>query len=171
MKNNHSFISGLLEYTKSYTKKIFLHPFLKAASYKKTLKFLDLNRDHELYKKIFKPETKPMIENVQEKLKQGGRKQSKGPKICVSIRWDLECKQCSKTYEKWFLFPLKNSFHSWDIQYFVCFLVFFRLFSIKRLSKKEKIELTFSWSLLTYLIFKSLTSIGCFGLFTKIRKG
>ena len=39
-----------------------------------------------------------MIENVQEKLKQGGRKQSKGPKICASIRWDLECKQCSKTF-------------------------------------------------------------------------
>ena len=48
-----------------------------------------------------KPEVKPMIENLQEKLHLRNCKQSKGPKICVSIRWELECK-CSKTFCKIF---------------------------------------------------------------------
>ena len=38
----------------------------------------------------FKPEFQPMIENLQEKLQQGKRKQSKGAKICASIRWELD---------------------------------------------------------------------------------
>ena len=50
----------------------------------------------------FKPEFKPMIENLQEKLHQGKRKQSKGAKICASIRWELECEKCSKTFCKIF---------------------------------------------------------------------
>ena len=39
-----------------------------------------------------------MIENLQEKLYQGKRKQSKGEKICASIIWELDCEKCSKTF-------------------------------------------------------------------------
>ena len=38
-----------------------------------------------------------MIENFQDKLHQGERKQSKCAKICASIRRELECEKCSKT--------------------------------------------------------------------------
>ena len=43
-----------------------------------------------------------MIENLQEKLHQEESKQSKGAKICASIRWELERKKCSKTFCKIF---------------------------------------------------------------------
>ena len=43
-----------------------------------------------------------MIENLQEKLHQRKHKQSKGAKICASIRWELECEKCSKTFCKIF---------------------------------------------------------------------
>ena len=43
-----------------------------------------------------------MIENLQEKLYQGKRKQSKSAKICASIRWELEYEKCSKTFCKIF---------------------------------------------------------------------
>ena len=46
----------------------------------------------------FKPEFKQMIENLQEKLHQGERKQSKGAKICANITWELECKKWSKAF-------------------------------------------------------------------------
>ena len=50
----------------------------------------------------FKPEFKPMIENLQEKLHQGKQKQSNGAKICASIRWELQYEKCSKTVFKIF---------------------------------------------------------------------
>ena len=37
-----------------------------------------------------------MIENLQEKLHQGKRKQSKGAKICASIWWELSEKNAPK---------------------------------------------------------------------------
>ena len=43
-----------------------------------------------------------MIENLQEKLLQEERKQLKGAKICASIRWELKCEKCSKTFGKIF---------------------------------------------------------------------
>ena len=43
-----------------------------------------------------------MIENLQAKLHQGKRKQSKGAKICASIWWELGCEKCSKTFCKIF---------------------------------------------------------------------
>ena len=43
----------------------------------------------------FKPELKPLIENLQEKLCQGKHKESKGAEICASISWELECEKCS----------------------------------------------------------------------------
>ena len=52
VKSNHSSTSDTLEYRKSCTKKKMLHPFLKTASYMKILKSLDLNRDHDLYRRM-----------------------------------------------------------------------------------------------------------------------
>ena len=43
-----------------------------------------------------------MIENLREKLHQGESKQSKCAKLCTSIRWELECEKCSKTFCKIF---------------------------------------------------------------------
>ena len=54
----------------------------------------------------FRPEFKQIIENLQEKLHQGERKQSKTAKICVSIRWKSDGKKCSKTLCK--IFKRKN---------------------------------------------------------------
>ena len=48
----------------------------------------------------FKPEFKLLIENLQEKLHQGKRNQSKDSKICANIRWELECEKFSKTFCK-----------------------------------------------------------------------
>ena len=39
-----------------------------------------------------------MTENFQDKLHQEECKQSKGAKICASIRRELECEKCSKTF-------------------------------------------------------------------------
>ena len=50
----------------------------------------------------FKPEFKPMAENFQDKLHQEERKQSKSAKIHVSIKRELECEKCSKTFCKIF---------------------------------------------------------------------
>ena len=50
----------------------------------------------------FRPEFKQIIENLQEKLHQGERKQSKTAKICVSIRWKSDGEKCSKTLCKIF---------------------------------------------------------------------
>ena len=70
LKINHSTTSDSLEYTKSCTEKIMLHPFLKTAHYTRILKYLDVNRDQELYRKISeKTEFKPMIKNLQVTLK------------------------------------------------------------------------------------------------------
>ena len=43
-----------------------------------------------------------MIENLQEKLHQRKHKQSKGAKVCASIRWELEYEKYSKTFCKIF---------------------------------------------------------------------
>ena len=43
-----------------------------------------------------------MTENLQENLHQDERKLSKGGKICVDIRWELDCEKCSKTFYKVF---------------------------------------------------------------------
>ena len=50
----------------------------------------------------FKQEFKPMTKNLQEKLHQGNGKQSKGAKICASIRREHEYEKCSKTFCKIF---------------------------------------------------------------------
>ena len=44
-----------------------------------------------------------MTENFQDKLHQEERKQSKGANICASIRRELECEKCLKTFSK--IFP------------------------------------------------------------------
>ena len=43
-----------------------------------------------------------MIENLQQKLQKGKRKQSKDAKGCASIRWELECEKSFKTFCKIF---------------------------------------------------------------------
>ena len=48
----------------------------------------------------FEPEFKLIIENLQEKLHQRNCKQSKGSKICTSIRWELEYEKYSNTFCK-----------------------------------------------------------------------
>ena len=47
-----------------------------------------------------------MIENLQEKLHQGEIRQSKGAKICASIRWEFQYEKCSKTF--WKIFGRQN---------------------------------------------------------------
>ena len=49
---------------------------------------------------IFKPEIKPVIENLQEKLHQVESKQSKGIKTCTNIRWEFEGGKWSKKFPR-----------------------------------------------------------------------
>ena len=79
MKNNHSSTSDSLEHTKSCTKKRHAPSFSMR---------MDLNRVKSL------PEIKPMTENSQDTLHQEECKQSKGVKICASIRRELDCEKC-----------------------------------------------------------------------------
>ena len=54
-----------------------------------------------LYKKEnFRPEIKPMIENLQDELSRLVNKQAKSAKLLADIRWKLEGKKCSKTFFK-----------------------------------------------------------------------
>ena len=54
-----------------------------------------------------------MTKNFQEKLQQGERKQSKGANNCASIRRELECETCSKTFCKTLARPNQtNAKHS-----------------------------------------------------------
>ena len=57
-----------------------------------------------------------MIENLQEKLRQGKHKQSKGAKIYAIIRWELECEKFPKTFCKIFgrqnIQKRNNTWHS-----------------------------------------------------------
>ena len=55
----------------------------------------------------FKPEFKLIIENLQEKLHQGKRKQSKGAKICASNRYKLDCEKCRKIFAKYLEHKIK----------------------------------------------------------------
>ena len=91
MKNSHSSTSDSLEYTKSCTKKRHA-PFLSMR--------MDLNTIKNL------PEFKSMTENSEDKLHQKECKQWKGAKICASIRRELDCKKCSKTF--WQIFARQN---------------------------------------------------------------
>ena len=49
---------------------------------------------------IFKPEIKPVIENLQEKSHQVESKQSKGIKIRTNIRWEFEGGKWSKKFPR-----------------------------------------------------------------------
>ena len=63
---------------------------------------MDLNLETKKFTGNFKPEFKSMTENFQYKLPQEKCKQSKGAKICASIRRELECEKCSKFFCKIF---------------------------------------------------------------------
>ena len=49
-------------------------------------------------KENFKPEIKPVIENLQDGRYQLQNKQAKGAKFCPNIRWELEVEKCSKKF-------------------------------------------------------------------------
>ena len=127
----------------------------------------------------------------------------------TSIFFIFYQKKAFLNYEKWFLFPLKSSFCSWDIEYFeyCSFSLFlFTVFRFKGSDRKrnfsnhvlqlkrklissfrpffffiilyingdwvqKKIKLIFSWSLLKYLIFKSLLhALTVWGYLPKLRR-
>ena len=72
-----------------------------------------------------------MIENLQEKLHQGKHKQSKGGK---SIRWQLECEKCSKTFCK--IFGRQNIQNQTNAKHFSNFEYILK--SAKNLLEKRK---------------------------------
>ena len=58
-------------------------------------------RLRNLYKKEnFKPEIKPMIENLQDELYQFENKKAKIVKLLANMRWELEGKECFKSFFK-----------------------------------------------------------------------
>ena len=65
--------------------------FLKISPLKKILEFQNWRKD-------YKPEIKPMMENLQDELYQLENKQVEGAKLRVNMRWELEGKKCSKTF-------------------------------------------------------------------------
>ena len=83
--------------------KKLLHHFLKIPPLQKILEFQDWKkRRRNLYKKEeFKPETKPMIENLQGELYQLESKQAKGPKLHTNIKWELEGEKCFRKFSKY----------------------------------------------------------------------
>ena len=89
MKNDHSLASDSLEYIKPCTQKRHAPSFSKICT-------LHENGPNERLRSL--PEFKPMTENFQDKLHQEECKQSKGAKICASIRRELECEKCSKIF-------------------------------------------------------------------------
>ena len=72
-----------------------LHPFLKSAPYIR----MDLNCN---LTENQKPEFKPTTKILQDKLHQEKCKQSKGTKVCASIRMELDCEKFSRTFCKLF---------------------------------------------------------------------
>ena len=55
-------------------------------------------RLQNLYKKIFKPEIKPVINNLQDERYSLECKQARGAIIRANVRWDLEGEKCSKSF-------------------------------------------------------------------------
>ena len=79
--------------TPIFVLKRMLGRFLKISSLMKIL-ISRLKEDYEtsIKKENFKPEIKPMIENLQDELYQIENKQAKGAKLRANIRWELEGK-------------------------------------------------------------------------------
>ena len=91
------------ENTPNLALKKMLQNFLKLPPLKKILEFQDWKKDCETYtkKEEFKPETKPIIENLQDELYQLESEQGKGPKIHTNIKWELESEKCFRTFSKY----------------------------------------------------------------------
>ena len=98
-KSNYSSPSVWWEYTKSQIKDN-ARLFAKNSTKQENIRISRLKkRLRNLYKKEnFKPEIKPMIQNLQDKLYTLESKQAKGTKILANIKWDLEGEKCSKTF-------------------------------------------------------------------------
>ena len=79
--------------TPIFVLKRMLGRFLKISSLMKIL-ISRLKEDYEtsIKKENFKPEIKPMIENLQDELYQIENKQAKGAKLRANTRWELEGK-------------------------------------------------------------------------------
>ena len=92
-KNNLSSASDWSEYNKSCFKENAT-TFSKNSTTQENIKFSRLKkRRRNLYiKENFKPEIKPMIENLQDK--------AKSVTLHANIRWDLENENCSKAFFK-----------------------------------------------------------------------
>ena len=83
--------------------KKMLELFLKIQSFKKVLEFKDWKKTAKhIQKRNFKPEIKPMIENLHDKLYQVENKQAEGAKLGANIREGagMECEKCFKTFSK-----------------------------------------------------------------------
>ena len=84
---------ALKKHVPSFSKNRILYENIKVFWLKKRLRILQ---------ESFKPEFKPMIENLQERIHQEKCKQSKRSKISASTRWEIEFENCSKTFCKIF---------------------------------------------------------------------
>ena len=74
--------------------------FLDILPLKKILEFFQTEKKtmNLIQKETFKPEIKPMNENLQDKFYQLENKQTKGARLCANIRWELKGENCSETF-------------------------------------------------------------------------
>ena len=77
--------------------------FLNIPTLKKLLEFQDWKKDNEAYTKKwnFKPEIKPLIENLQDEFYQLENTQGKDAKLLANIRWEFKVKNASKRFSKY----------------------------------------------------------------------
>ena len=100
-RNNYSSISDWWKYTKCQIKEN-TRLFSKNSTKQEKVRISRLKkRLRNLYKKEnFKPEIKPLINNLQDELYSLESKQARGSKICANITYDLEGEKCSKIFFK-----------------------------------------------------------------------
>ena len=100
-RSKYSSIIGWWEYTKCQIKEN-AGSFSKNSTKKENIRISGLKkRLRNLYKKEnFKPEIKPLINNLQDELYSLESKQARGAKIRANIRWYLEGEKCSKSFFK-----------------------------------------------------------------------
>ena len=100
-QNNYSSISDWWKYTKSKIKET-ARSFPKNSTTQENTRISRLKKKlRNLYKKEnFKPEIKPLINNLQDELYSLESKQARGAKIRANIRWDLEGEKCSTSFFK-----------------------------------------------------------------------
>ena len=96
--NNYSSISDWWEYTKAQIKEN-ARSFSKNYTKQENIRISRLKkRLRNLYKKNFKLEIKPVINNLQDELYSLECKHARGAIIRANVRWDLEGEKCSKSF-------------------------------------------------------------------------